>query len=365
MKLKIDRKCPFYRDSLEMAYYDNQKNLYIESQIVNVDCIIFMDQAAKLNLNEINDFARLLIAEYGAQRPAYLLSEYVLRNTEKRKLIREALKFLRADNNLHVQMTTEPAKVFSLFRSILREAQDELLEYRLFDKNDCEPLRGKKSLGRVLVMSTNELPPDICTQDNQLAIVTPELLQRLLYDVPFSGGRWDSGRDLSKKIIGVLKEERVPRYIRDILKGKPVVKKVRSDRPPLDMDKSVPIYRGITPLFDRSQEVERYLASAAANIDFTMKMQDIPEAQSNDISSFAQQLIEEYGEERPLYMLAQYFQDHNALNGFGVDRSLKNTDIVLPNFGCYTDGRIETLYDILKEMTIDMNEDEHFPVMGM
>lgn len=63
--MKIDRKCPFYCGSLDAAYYGNEKNRYIESQVVNVDCILFMEQANVLSITDMERFAQTVIGEYG------------------------------------------------------------------------------------------------------------------------------------------------------------------------------------------------------------------------------------------------------------------------------------------------------------
>ena len=187
--MKIDRKCPFYCGSLDAAYYGNEKNRYIESQVVNVDCILFMEQANVLSITDMERFAQTVIGEYGVRRPLSLLSDYLVSNTTDQKLIHEALRYLGADNVLQVRMQIEFQKVLALFQNVLLEGKNELEQYRLFDKRDCDPLEGEKSLGRILVMSVDGIPPELRIQDYQLVLITPEVLERPLYKVScISGG---------------------------------------------------------------------------------------------------------------------------------------------------------------------------------
>ena len=358
MRLKIDRKCPFYTDSQSYAYHSGEKNLYVESQIVNAECILFMDQAMNMDISKMNEFAESVITEYGVRRPTALLSRYVLEHTDDKSLVDEARKFLHADSNIRVRMASDAKKVFKLVGSILKQAENELQEFRLFDQSDCEPFEGEKSLGRILVMSVDGIPGDIRTQDSQLALVTPELLEKPLYEMNFiTGGSCSSCEDLSSKIIGVLKKELVPERIRNILdKKNPIQAEATLDRPPLDIDKKAPLYLHPVPSLSLLPAAERYLESTAANISCLMEIESVPENEPEVITCFAERLNEEYGQERPLYLLSQYFKDYKALNGFGTDQSLTNTDLILPNLGHYPDGRLNVLYTVLKYLSEDLGE---------
>lgn len=91
-------------------YHCDEKDWYIESQVVNVDCLLFIEQAEGFSPGQMTDFARTVIGEYGARRPLSLLSEDALENSTDEELINEALKYLRADSVLHVQMQTDSQK---------------------------------------------------------------------------------------------------------------------------------------------------------------------------------------------------------------------------------------------------------------
>lgn len=354
--MKIDRKCPFYCGSLDAAYYGNEKNRYIESQVVNVDCILFMEQANVLSITDMERFAQTVIGEYGVRRPLSLLSDYLVSNTTDQKLIHEALRYLGADNVLQVRMQIEFQKVLALFQNVLLEGKNELEQYRLFDKRDCDPLEGEKSLGRILVMSVDGIPPELRIQDYQLVLITPEVLERPLYKVTcISGGGCSSAEDLSPRIIGVLKEELVPAHVRNILAGKPVEPVVAPDRLPLEIDRKASLYTGDIPSLGNTQTIEAYMASTAANIDCIMRMMDVPKNESGPIREFAEQLAEEYGVERPQYLLGQYFEAYHVLNGFGNDRILHNTDLILPNLDYYPDGRMKALRHALEEISDELS----------
>lgn len=345
--MKIDRKCPFYRDSQKAAWYCDDKEWYIESQIVNVDCILYMEQVADMEPANIQDFARTVFEEYGAQRPLHLLSDYVVQNTRDKDLLRTALQFQRADDNLQVRIRADQEKVYALFQGILQEGQEELSQYRLFDATDCEPLQGEKSLGRIMVMRVDDIPYELRTQDSQLAWITPELLKRPLHKVTFiDGGEYSSCQDLSDRIIGVLKEELVPPHVRDILAGKSVNPNPKAERPPLEIDKTAPLYRGDTPFYGDA-DTEQYMASTAANIAFIMSMEDIPDNKPDQIWRFAEQLTEEYGDERPQYLLKMYFLPQS-----------EDVDLVRPNLGYYFDGRVMALYYTLKNMSSEIDRQQ-------
>lgn len=366
MSVKIDRNCPFYRESQKAAYYTGQKNLYMESQIVNVDCILFMDQIAAMEESQIGRFADAIIGKYGTQRPTSLLADYIMRNSDDSELVAEGRKYFFVDNNLCVRFKAEPEKVDILFQSILQQTEEERNQYRLFDEKDCEPFEGEKSLGRILVVSVDDLPYDLQSQESQLAVVTPELLDRPIHKMTFvTGNEAGSIEDMYDKIIGVLKEDLVPRYVRDILQGKSTVTNTHEPREPLEIDRDAPLYLGKAPTFDDTKRMDSYLESMAANIAFIMELEDTPENDSAEMSEFVEDLLEAYGAERPVYLLAQYFNDEDILREMDENGVGHEAGIIQPNIGYYVDGRINTLYSMLKGAAVEMDVLQDWQMGGM
>lgn len=357
--LKIDRKCPYYDGSSSLAFYDGQRDLYIESALTSIDCILHMEQVENVPDEDIEAFARSLIEQYGPQRPVTLLALNHLFYGEKAyskedvSLRQTALQYSYGDWPIQPYMITSPEKRLRLFENVEQLVREPMKEYRLFDAADCEPFEGEKSLGRILVTSVDGIPAECRAQTGQLAHITTELLEKLPNEVKFlSGGSAASVNPLP--IIGVLKEEMTPDWAREILagNGRPLLASGEvAPRPLLEINLAAPFYSGSHFGAVTDDELEQYLESTAANLDCAFHIAHNPPDDPDEWDAFAKELLDTYGPERPISVMVRSYHDGSFAAPFmdnELDQYCFADKLFMPRLPHYVNGRLEAIFESMR-----------------
>ncbi|MPM70558.1 hypothetical protein SDC9_117513 [bioreactor metagenome] len=218
-----------YPYSSEEAKRLNQLPMWRESFRANIACKNAIEQAVRRDFDGMHlktDCAGSVIAEYGYRRVSWVLANTVQQKSWDGRFSRENKEWAKGtyippdkhDRNLEYVVESHPA-VLDGFVNQYRKAYQAL---GLFDYTHCEPdTNNQDFMGKVLVMSTDNLKESCWSQRDQLWLATggfgcrANSSGRAVFATCLSDG--EDTRFNRTDFVGVLKEELLPDWAREKL----------------------------------------------------------------------------------------------------------------------------------------------------